>query len=158
MLHIVAPSAADGLAAAVLATHPVPRSRRVAAPPTEARGLLHVGQLAPPQRGHVGAQESVLAPVLAALGQLRLARGFVGVGEGLGGLLVPALENVADGMEGGQLQPAGLHTLSGLLARPLSITRCHKVVHRSSVTSALIAPDHTASPGVAENTVPLNIQ
>ena len=140
VLHVVAPPAADGLAGTVLGAHPAPCPRRVAAPPTEARRLLHVGQLSASERGHVGAQESVPAPVAGPpLGQLGLARGLVCVGKGLLGLLVLALENVADGMEGSELQPAGLDCAGARHAVTLA-RRVHLVLHhldtaRTSVTA-----------------------
>ena len=109
VLHVVAPAAADGVAAARLAAHAAPRAGRVAAAAAEAGRLLHVGQLTLPELGEVGVHCAVLTPGRQPLAQLRPARGLVGAGEGLLGLLVLALEQVAHGVEGGQLQPARLH-------------------------------------------------
>lgn len=133
LLHVVAPPAADGVAAAVLAADPPARPGGVAAPPAEAWRLLDVGQLTASQGRHVGVVESVAAPVSYPLGQMRLARGLVGVREGLHRLLVLVLENVADGMEGGQLQPAGLDSARARHAVTLA-RGVHLVLHHLTNT------------------------
>lgn len=102
ILHVVTTTTTDGLAAVVLWAYSPLRSGGKAARPAEAGWIVHVHKLATPERGKfsssVGPQ--TVAIVLEPSAELRLARGFVGVGERLKRVLILSLENGADGMKG----------------------------------------------------------
>lgn len=97
--RVVAPSAAQALAAGVLGAGAAPRARGVARGPAEAGGLFQVDQ--------VGGAE-VLAVATGAR-QLRLSGGGVGDAQHAHGVVVAILQQAARVVERSQLLPTGPH-------------------------------------------------
>lgn len=95
--RVVAPSAAQTLAAGVLDTRPAACARRVAGRPAEAGGVLQVDQ--------VSSAEALA--VAAGPRELRLARGRVGDAQHAHRRVVSVLQQPAGVVEGRQLLPAG---------------------------------------------------